>query len=74
MATRGGHGGHHATFPAALIRRPILAGTAERVEAFITRAMAWADELHATYQASQDLVRLFRQAAFKRILHRTRWG
>lgn len=31
IATRAGFGGHHATFPEELVRRPILAGTPERV-------------------------------------------
>lgn len=31
VATQAGHGGHHATFPEALVRRPIMAGTPERV-------------------------------------------
>lgn len=31
VATQAGYGGHHAAFPEALVRRPILAGTPERV-------------------------------------------
>lgn len=31
VATGPGHGDHHATFPETLVRRPILAGTPERV-------------------------------------------
>jgi hypothetical protein len=40
----------------------------DELEAIITRAMAWADQLHAAYQASVDNTRrLFNQAAFRKI-------
>lgn len=39
VATAAGPGGHHATFPEALVRRPILAGTPERV--CVACGLAW---------------------------------
>lgn len=48
-----------------------LAGLAvkfEDLEATITKAMAWADHLHAAYQAADDQVRrLFNQAVFEQV-------
>ena len=45
-----------------------LTTTFDRVEDVITRAMAWADQLHLAYQAAEEPVRrLLNQAIFKRV-------
>jgi DNA invertase Pin-like site-specific DNA recombinase len=45
-----------------------LATTFDQVEEVITRAIAWADQLHLAYQAASEQVRrLFNQAIFKQV-------